>query len=78
MYKVEETEYESWTEAQDEAVRLLESGVEWVEVLQWSKDRDSWCLLQQLNLEEGIMPPSTGWNTSSLTPYYVSLRNYEG
>ena len=74
-YQVGGKKFDDWTEAQDEAVQLLNSGVEWVEVLQWSKDHDSWCLLQQLNLEEGIMPPSTGWNTSSLTPYYVRLRN---
>ena len=36
-YKVEDTEFDSWTEAQDEAVRLLEAGQEDVEVLIWSK-----------------------------------------
>ncbi len=78
MYKVEGKEYDSWTEAQDEAVRLLEKGVEWVNIMIWSKEHNSWGLLQELNLERGIMPPSSGWHTNSLAPYYVRLRNYEG
>ena len=70
--QISEVEYEDWTAAQDEAVRLLESGVECVQIMVDDG------LLQELNLERGIMPPSSGWNTHSLTPYYVRLRNYEG
>ena len=75
MYKVGGKEFDDWTLAQDQAVQLLNDGIEYVSVLQWSEDRQTWCLLQELNLERGIMPPSTGWNTNSLAPYYVRLRN---
>ena len=64
-------EYEDWTDAQDEAVRLLESGVKYVQILV----EDG--LLQELNLERGIMP-KPNFSTHSLAPYYVRLRNYEG
>ncbi len=73
-YKVEDTEFDSWTEAQDEAVRLLEEGQEDVEVLIWSKKHDSWGLLQELNLERGIKPIPGSWNTQVLAPYYWRLR----
>ena len=66
-----EGEYEDWTDAQDEAVRLLESGVKYVQILVGDG------LLQELNLERGIMP-NPNFHTHSLTPYYVRLRNYEG
>ena len=75
MYKVGGKEFDNWTLAQDQAVQLLNDGIEYVTVLQWAEDRQTWCLLQELNLERGIMPPSTGWNTHSLAPYYVRLRN---
>ena len=77
QYKVGGKEFEDWTLAQDQARQLLEDGIEYVSILQWAEDRQTWCLLQELNLERGIMPPSTGWNTQSLAPYYVRLRNYE-
>ena len=72
--QISEAECEDWTDAQDQAVQLLNDGIEYVTVLQWDEDRQTWCLLQELNLERGIMPPSTGWNTNSLAPYYVRLR----
>ncbi len=75
MYKVGGKEFDDWTLAQDQAVQLLNDGIEYVSVLQWAEDRQTWCLLQELNLERGIMPPSTGWDTHSLAPYYVRLRN---
>ena len=78
MYKVGGKEFDDWTLAQDQAVQLLEDGHEWVQVLQWDKEHETWGLLQELNLERGIRPPSAGWNTHCLTPYYVRLRNYEG
>ena len=71
LTQISEVEYEDWTDAQDEAVRLLESGVKYVQILQ----EDS--LLQELNLERGIMP-KPNFSTHSLAPYYVRLRNYEG
>ena len=73
-YKVEDTEFDSWTEAQDEAVRLLEAGQEDVEGLIWSKEHDSWGLLQELNLERVIKPIPGSWNTQVLAPYYWRLR----
>ena len=77
MYKVGDTEFDDWTAAQDEAVRLLESGQEWVSIFQWSEEHKEWGLLQELNMDQGIMP-SPNFSTASLAPYYVRLRNYEG
>ena len=76
MLKVDGKEYNDWTEAQDAAVRLLEDGVEWVEILEMAEDDGQWYLLQELNLERGIMP-DPNFSTHSLAPYYVRLRNYE-
>ena len=67
---ISKVEYEDWTDAQDEAVRLLESGVEYVQIILDDG------LLQELNLERGIVGKQ--FNTHVLAPYYVSLRNYEG
>jgi len=66
-YKVEGKEFEDWTEAQDEAVRLLNDGVEWVQIMQGDG------LLQELNLEQGI-EPKPHFSTSTLAPYYWRLR----
>ena len=68
--QISEIEYEDWTDAQDEAVRLLESGVEYVQIML------DYGLLQELNLERGIV--GKNFNTHVLAPYYVRLRNYEG
>ncbi len=76
MLKVDGKEYNDWTEAQDAAVQLLEDGVEWVEILEMAEDDGQWYLLQELNLERGIMP-DPNFSTHSLAPYYVRLRNYE-
>ena len=76
MYQVGGKEYDDWTDAQDAAVQLLEDGVEWVEILEMAEDDGQWYLLQELNLERGIMP-DPNFSTHSLAPYYVRLRNYE-
>ncbi len=76
MLKVNGKEYDDWTDAQDAAVQLLEDGVEWVEILEMAEDDGQWYLLQELNLERGIMP-DPNFSTHSLAPYYVRLRNYE-
>jgi hypothetical protein len=73
-YKVEDKQFDCWTEAQDEAVRLLNEGQELVEVLIWSEKHDSWGMLQELNLERGIEPVPGSWNTHVLAPYYWNLR----
>ena len=74
QYKVGGKEFDDWTLAQDQAVQLLEDGVEYVEVSQWNDKRKTWSLLQELNLERGIKPKQHS-DTHSLTPYYVRLRN---
>ena len=74
--EVASEKYEDWTDAQDAAVQLLEDGVEWVEILEMAEDDGQWYLLQELNLERGIMP-DPNFSTYSLAPYYVRLRNYE-
>ncbi len=76
MLKVNGKEYEDWTDAQDAAVQLLEDGVEYVQILEMAEDDGQWYLLQELNLERGIMP-DPNFSTHSLAPYYVRLRNYE-
>ena len=74
MYKVGGKEFEGWTEAQDAAVQLLEDGIEYVQISIWDEDHETWGLLQELNLERGIVP-DPNFNTHSLAPYYVRLRN---
>ena len=76
MYKVGGKKFEDWTLAQDAAVFLLEQGHEYVEILSWNKEQMTWGLLQELNLERGIVGKQ--FSTHVLAPYYVRLRNYEG
>ena len=76
MYQVGGKEFDDWTIAQDQAVQLLEDGIEYVQILIWDDEHQTWGLLQELNLERGIMPNPT-FSTHSLAPYYVRLRNYE-
>jgi len=76
MYKVGDVEFDDWTAAQDEAVRLLEEGEEWVQILLWSEDQKEWGLIQELNMDQGIMP-SPNFSSASLAPYYIRLRDLE-
>ena len=76
MYKVGGKKFQDWTLAQDAAVFLLEQGHEYVEILSWNKEQKTWGLLQELNLERGIVGKQ--FSTHVLAPYYVRLRNYEG
>ena len=76
-YQVGGKEFEDWTLAQDAAVQLLKDGIEYVNILQWDEKDQTWGLVQELNLERGIMP-KPNFSTHSLAPYYVRLRNYEG
>ena len=76
MFKVSGKEFDDWTAALDAAVKLLDEGIEYVNILQWVEERKTRGLLQELNLERGIV--SQQFNTHSLAPYYVRLRNYEG
>ena len=73
-YQVGGKEFEDWTAAQDAAVQLLDDGVEYVRIMQWDDERKTWGLLQELNLERGIMP-NPNFGTTTLSPYYVRLRN---
>ena len=77
QYKVGGKKFDDWTAAQDAAVQLLEDGIEYVHIRVWDEDHKTWGLLQELNLERGIMP-NPHVNTHSLAPYYVRLRNYGG
>ena len=76
MYQVGGKEFEDWTDAQDAAVQLLNDGIEYVNILLWNEEDQTWGLIQELNLERGIVGQQ--FNTHVLTPYYVRLRNYEG
>ena len=73
-YQVGGKEFDDWTAAQDAAVQLLDDGVEYVRIMQWNDERKTWGLLQELNLERGIMP-NPNFGTTTLSPYYVRLRN---
>ena len=75
QYEVGGKKFDDWTAAQDAAVQLLEDGIEYVHIRVWDEDHKTWGLLQELNLERGVMP-NPNFNTNSLTPYYVRLRNY--
>jgi len=44
--------------------------------LLWNEEDQTWGLIQELNLERGIVGQQ--FNTHVLAPYYVRLRNYEG
>tara|TARA_R100001594_G_C4001840_1_gene254963 strand:- start:101 stop:346 length:246 start_codon:yes stop_codon:yes gene_type:complete len=72
-YQVGGKEFDDWTLAQDQAVQLLDEGVEYVRILQWDDKRETWGLLQELNLERGIKP-DPHFNTLVLAPYYWRLR----
>ena len=76
-YQVGGKEFDDWTLAQDQAVQLLNDGHEYVNILIWDDDQETWGLLQELNLERGILPNPT-FSSTSLAPYYVRLRKYEG
>ena len=73
-YQVGGKEFDDWTAAQDAAVQLLDDGVEYVRIMQWDDERKTWGLIQELNLERGIMP-NPNFGTTTLSPYYVRLRN---
>ena len=74
QYQVGGKGFDDWTDAQDAAVQLLKDGHEYVRVLQWDDEDQTWGLLQELNLERGIMP-DPNFSTWPLSPYYVRLRN---
>ena len=76
-YQVGGKEFDDWTLAQDQAVQLLNDGHEYVNILIWDDDHETWGFLQELNLERGILPNPT-FSSTFLAPYYVRLRKYEG
>ena len=75
QYQVGGKKFDDWTDAQDAAVQLLDDGHEYVQVLLWDEKDETWGLLQELNLERGIVGKQI--NTHVLAPYYTKLRNYE-
>ena len=72
MFKVSGKEFDDWTAAQDAAVKLLDEGIEYVNIMQWNEEHQTLGLIQELNLERGIV--SDQFNTHSLAPYYSRLR----
>ena len=74
VYKVGDKEFTDWTEAQDEAVELLNGGTEWVSVLIKKHGEDEWGMLQELNLARGVKP-GQHWSTWTFAPYYWKMRN---
>ena len=50
MYQVGGKEFEDWTDAQDAAVQLLNDGIEYVNILLWNEEDQTWGLIQELNL----------------------------
>lgn len=69
-YKVDGEEFDNWTDAQHRAVELLNSAIEYVRVFEWNNNHKRWGLVQELNLERGILP-KPNWSTWTLAPYYV-------
>ena len=43
MYQVGGKDFDRRTNAQDAAVHLLEDGIEFVRILEWSEDDQAWC-----------------------------------
>ena len=72
-YQVGGKEFEDWTAAQDAAVQLLNDGVDYVRILQWDDERKTWGLLQELNLERGIMPNPNFGTTTPVSYTHLTL-----
>ncbi len=68
-YKVQDKNFEDWTQAQQYAWELLQDGVEYVEVLVWNENYKDYGLLQELNLERGV-EPNPHFNTWTFAPYF--------
>jgi hypothetical protein len=69
MYKVEDKNFETWTQAQQYAWELLQDGVEWVSVLIWNEKHNEYGLLQELNLKRGV-EPNPHFSTWTFAPYF--------
>ena len=41
-FQVGGKEFDDWTLAQDQAVQLLEDGIEYVRILIWDDDHETW------------------------------------
>ena len=68
-YKVQDQNFENWTQAQEYAWKLLQDGVEYVSVLIWDEKHQEYGLLQELNLERGVDPKS-GFQAWTFAPYF--------
>jgi hypothetical protein len=68
-YKVQDKNFEDWTQAQQYAWELLQDGVEYVEVLVWNENYKDYGLLQELNLKRGV-EPNPHFNTWTFAPYF--------
>ena len=69
MYKVQDKNFEDWTQAQQYAWELLQDGIEWVSVLVWNENYKDYGLLQELNLKRGV-EPNPHFNTWTFPPYF--------
>lgn len=74
LYKVEDEEFDNELDAYEYAWRLLQDGVEWVTVLIWNEDKQNYGLLQEFNLERGVLP-NPHWNTWTFPPYFVKMKS---
>ena len=68
MYKVQDKNFEDWTQAQQYAWELLPT-IEYVSVLIWNEKHNEYGLLQELNLERGV-EPNPHFNTWTFAPYF--------
>ena len=68
-YKVQDKNFENWTQSQEYAWKLLHDGVEYVSVLIWNETYKDYGLLQELNLERGV-EPKQHFNTWTFAPYF--------
>lgn len=68
MYKVQDKNFDDWTQAQQYAWKLLPT-IECVSVLIWNEKHNEYGLLQELNLERGV-EPNPHFNTWTFAPYF--------
>jgi hypothetical protein len=75
-YKVQDEVVSCWTNAQDLALKLLNYGQDYVSVVLWNEKENEWDLIQELNLDRGIIPKGY-WSTWTLATYYTRLKNIQ-
>ena len=76
LYKVHDQTFENWTQAQEYSWELLQDGVEYVKVLIWDEKNKDYGLLQELNLNRGVIPNSY-FTTWTFAPYFWRKKSYD-